>query len=134
MEAIKGLRIVVAEDDEFNMFIVMKALKDAGHIGIEFPDGDVAWEYLSHHPSEVDMVILDKMMINMHGLEIVRKMKEHLILKNIPIIIQSGDAYPDKIKEAMDAGIDYYLTKPFDDFKLLEVIQEVAEKHKLLKS
>ena len=71
------------------------------------------------------------MMLKMHGLEVVRKMKEHAILKNIPIIIQSGDAFHDKIQEALDMGVDRYITKPFEDTNFLEVIQEVAEKYNL---
>ena len=131
MTDIQGLRIVVAEDDELNLLIIMKTLQHAGHIGIEFPDGHLAWEYLCAHPTEVDIVILDKMMIQMHGLEVVKRMKEHPTLKNIPIIIQSGDAFPDKIKEALDAGIDRYITKPFEDFQLMEVVNEVAKQHGL---
>ncbi len=131
MTEIKNLRIVVAEDDDLNLFIVMKTLADYGHVGIEFPDGDVTWEYLCENPREVDIVILDKMMLKMHGLEVVRRMKDHAILKNTPIIIQSGDAFPDKIQEALDVGIDKYITKPFEGSELLAVIQEVAEKYGL---
>lgn len=131
MSDMKGLRIVVAEDDDLNLFIIMKVLKDAGHIGVEFPDGHLAWEYLSAHPHDVDMVVLDKMMVQMHGLEVVRLMKEHEVLKHVPIIIQSGDAYQDKIDEAFAAGIDRYITKPFENELLLEVIQELAFEYNL---
>lgn len=129
-----GLHIVVAEDDDLNLLIVTKTLRDAGHTCIEFYDGHLAWAYLCEHPIEVDMVILDKMMIQMHGLEVVRRMKEHPILKSTPIIIQTGDAYPDKIKEAVDAGIDCYITKPFESQDLLEVVNDVATKYNLIKA
>lgn len=125
----KSLRIVVAEDDEINLFVLMKIIKDSGHIGIDFPDGHLAWDYLKEHPIEVDMVILDKMMTQMQGLEVVRHMKEHLILRNIPIIMQSGDAHPEKVQEAIDIGIDSYITKPFDESRLVEAINEAAESH-----
>ena len=128
---IKGLRIVVAEDDDINMFIIMKTLTDNGHTGAEFTDGSQAWEYLCNHPREVDMVILDKMMSQMHGMEVVERMKGHAVLKNTPIIIQSGDAVPEKIKEAIDAGIDRYITKPFEEIQLLELINEVASERGL---
>lgn len=131
MADIRGLRIVVAEDDDLNLFIIMKVLKDAGHIGVEFPDGHLAWNYLKDHPREVDIVILDKMMLQMHGLEVVKNMKDHATLKNIPIIIQSGDAYQDKIDEAFQAGIDRYITKPFENELLLAVVQEVAVEYGL---
>lgn len=129
MTNIKTLRIVVAEDDEINLFVLMKIIKDSGHIGIEFPDGHLAWDYLQQNPVDVDMVILDKMMVQMQGLEVVRRMKEHLILKNTPIIMQSGDAQPEKVKEAINVGIDSYITKPFDELCLVKAINKIAEEH-----
>lgn len=125
----KGLRIVVAEDDDLNLLILLKTIRDSGNNVVDFTDGNLALDYLYAHPSEVDMVILDKMMLQMHGMEVVRRMKEHDVLKNIPVIIQSGDAFPDKIKEALDAGIDRYITKPFEGSELVEIINELASQH-----
>ncbi len=127
----RKLRIAVAEDDDLNLMILTKILESAGHVSLEFSDGHLILEYLCENPKEVDVVILDKMMVQMHGLEVVRHMKNHVLLKNIPIIIQSGDVFPDKIKEALDAGVDRYITKPFEDFQLLEMIQDLAQQYEL---
>jgi CheY-like chemotaxis protein len=131
MTDIKNLHIVASDDDDLNLFILMRVIKDSGNIGKGFADGDVTWEYLQNHPKEVDMVILDKMMHNMNGIEVINRMKAHPILKNIPIIIQSGDAVPERIKEGIDSGADRYITKPFDPHQLIEMVTELAEKNGL---
>jgi len=131
MADVKNLRILVAEDDDLNLFITMKTIESTGNVGMGFPHGTAAWEYLEKNPDSVDMVILDKMMVQLHGLEFVKRMKEHPIFKNIPIIMQSGDAYPDRIKEAVEMGIDCYITKPFKANELLQVIQDIAAKYDL---
>ncbi len=125
---IRTLNIVGVDDDDLNLFILMKSIKSAGHNGIPFPHGDAAWEYLQANPTSVDMVILDKMMAQLNGLEVIRLMKEHPDLKNIPIIIQSGDAAPERIKEGLDVGADRYITKPFKPAELIDIIREEAGK------
>jgi chemotaxis family two-component system response regulator PixG len=126
---IKSLRIVAADDDDLNLFILLKCIQDAGHIATGFPEGNVTWEYLSSHPGEVDLVILDKMMAKMSGIEVIQRMKAHPLLKNIPVILQTGDAVPERIKEGLDAGADRYITKPFSPDQLMEIVQEEVIKY-----
>jgi CheY-like chemotaxis protein len=125
----KDLRIIAADDDEITLFILLKNITDGGHSGVGFGEGVLTWEHLEAYPHEVDLVILDKMMAAISGLEIIRRMKGHPVLKNIPVIIQSGDAVSEKIREAMDMGADGYITKPYNQRQLLELIDEVMGRH-----
>ena len=129
MGNIKDLHIVAVDDDDINLLILKKILDNAGCVGTCFPEGDVTWEYLYNHPNDTDIVILDKMMDTMSGVEIVRRMKEHPILRDIPIIMQTGDASPERIKEGLDIGVDRYITKPFSPAQLMEIVMEEAMKH-----
>lgn len=129
MAEIKDLHIIAADDDDINLLILKKIIDGAGCAGKYFPEGDVTWEYLSTHPHEADIVILDKMMDTMSGMEIVRRMKEHPTLKDVPIIMQTGDAAPERIKEGLDIGADRYITKPFSPDQLMEIVMEEAMKH-----
>jgi CheY-like chemotaxis protein len=121
----QNLRIIAADDDETTLYILLRHITDGGHIGIGFEEGMPTLNHLEAHPHEVDLVILDKMMTTISGLEIIRRMKEHPILKNIPVIIQSGDAVPERIREAMDMGADGYITKPYSRDQLLALIGRV---------
>jgi CheY-like chemotaxis protein len=128
MSETKGLTIVTADDDDMNLYILLKNIKDGGHTGIGFEEGDVTWDYLEAHPDEVDIVLLDKMMKTLDGLEIIRRMKAHPVLKNVPVILQSGDAVTHKINEALALGADGYLVKPYNSQQLYNLISEVMEK------
>ena len=66
------------------------------------------------------------MMTTMSGIEIMEHMQEHPVLKHIPVIIQSGDAAPDRIAAAMAAGAKGYITKPFGQQQLLDMIDQVV--------
>tara|TARA_B100001778_G_C18512077_1_gene594702 strand:- start:155 stop:556 length:402 start_codon:yes stop_codon:yes gene_type:complete len=131
MEHVKGLRIVGADDDVINVEIMVKNLKDGGHTATIFEEGRVTWEHLQAHPDDVDIVLLDKMMVTMTGMEINNEMKKHPILKDVPVIIQSGDAVPERIQEALDQGVDKYVVKPFTTEDLLLAIDEVAQDYGL---
>lgn len=125
------LRIVVVEDDEENLYIIKQILARKGHQATCFTDGTTAWDHLVMHPLEVDIVILDKTLVEVHGLEIVNRMKNHAILKDTPVIIESGDIVPVNIKQALDSGIDRYITKPFTDKELLEIINELVSEYRI---
>lgn len=125
----RDLRIIAADDDDINLIILKKILDNAGYKGICFGEGEETWHYLEEHPDEADLVILDKMMHSMSGLEIIKRMKAHPVLKDVPIIMQTGDASPERIKEGLDVGADRYITKPFSPDQLLEIVQEEAIKH-----
>lgn len=110
----QSLKIMTVDDDVINLEILNKNLKDAGFKSISFEDGDLAWEYLMNHPEEVDIVLLDKMMPRMNGMEVLRRMKASEKLKNIPVILQTGDMGVEQTREGLSAGAYYYLEKPFD--------------------
>lgn len=125
------LKVMAVDDDEINLEILIKNLKDSGYQSIGFEDGEAAWKYLSQHPEDVDIVLLDKMMPKMDGIQVLDKMKSHEILRNIPVIIQTGDvaqgnSESDRLKSNLIAGAYYYLEKPFDPTVMVSLINAAA--------
>ncbi len=75
-----------------------------------------------------EVIILDIMMPHMDGLEVCRKIKAiPALASSFVIILTSLDSHCDK-KEALDAGADYYMTKPFNPAEILAVISNMAQK------
>jgi len=122
----KPLRIVVADDEELNLEILMRTIRGAGYKAQGFDDGDKALDYIKSNPGSVDIVILDKMMPNMSGLTVLKHIKADPALKNIPVILQTGDVGINQLKEGLDAGAYYYLSKPFYSEMLLSLINASA--------
>ena len=84
--------------------------------------GGQAWESLQRDPDRFHAVLLDRMMPGMDGMEVLQKMKQHPILSQIPVIMQTAATTPQQTLEGLQAGAYYYLAKPFDQGTLLAIV------------
>lgn len=118
-----NLRVVVADDEELNLFILMKNMNDNGYTAKGFGGGMLVWEYLQENPYNTDIVILDKMMDDLSGVDVIKRMKNHPILKHVPVMLQSGCV---ESEEGLNAGADFYLIKPFSSNDILGAVEDLA--------
>lgn len=129
--------ILAVDDDDINLMIIAKNVQDMGYAVESFTSGDEAWDFLLHNPETIDFALLDKMMPGMSGLELMQRMKNHELLKHIPIIIQTGDRGAEQMREGLEKGAYYYLTKPFHPEVLAALMQAVEHEcvmHTMLKN
>ena len=70
-----------------------------------------------------DVILLDIMMPEVSGLDILRQMRRDPTLENIPVIVVSARGLPTDIKDGMEAGASTYLTKPVGFFDLKEAVE-----------
>jgi two-component system alkaline phosphatase synthesis response regulator PhoP len=73
-----------------------------------------------------DVVILDVMMPDVSGLEVLRFMRQEPKLAKIPVIVVSATSMPSDIKTGLDAGASMYLTKPVGFLELKEAVDKVT--------
>ena len=122
---IKGLRILLVEDNELNMEIASTILQEEGAIITEAENGAIAVKRFSEQSAgSFDVILMDIMMPEMNGYEATRAIRaaDHADAKTIPIIAMTANAYAeDKIK-AMEAGMDAHTAKPIDYPELVSVI------------
>jgi two-component system phosphate regulon response regulator PhoB len=74
-----------------------------------------------------DVVILDVMMPDVSGLEVLRFMRREPELKDIPVIVVSAKSMPSDIRTGMDAGASMYLTKPVGYLDLKHAVERLTE-------
>lgn len=74
-----------------------------------------------------DVVILDIMMPDISGLEVLRFMRRDPKLKNIPVIVVSARSMPSDIREGLEAGATIYLTKPVGYLDLKKSVDQVVQ-------
>jgi DNA-binding response OmpR family regulator len=74
-----------------------------------------------------DVVILDIMIPDVSGLEVLRFMRRGKDLMNIPVIVVSARSMPSDIKEGLDAGATVYLTKPVGYLDLKKAVEQVMQ-------
>lgn len=116
-------KILIVDDEPFNVRILAEYLSLADYAAETAADGVIAWELLSNNPNAYDAVLLDRMMPNMNGMEVLVKMKAHPQLKQLPVIMQTAAASKQDILDGLQGGAYYYLTKPFEHDMLMSIVQ-----------
>lgn len=114
--------VLLVDDEIFNLEILEELLDDSGYQTECAGNGRVACELLGANPEKYQAVLLDRMMPEMGGLEVTEFMKRDPQLSKIPVIMQSAKAAKQDIQDGLNAGILYYLTKPFAKHELLSIV------------
>ncbi len=116
-KVLNKINVLVADDMEVMRSMINYSLKD---IGVEntlmATNGEVAWDMLN--AGRVDLIICDWDMPQMTGIELLRRMKDSESLKDIPFLMLTASTEKDNIVMAIRAGVDDYLTKPFQSQEL----------------
>ncbi len=87
-------------------------IKELGNHIIKAENGRAALEILRANPADIDVILMDREMPVMDGLTAVQKIKMDNALKHIPVIMVTGADSDEELKQGLDAGVFYYLTKP----------------------
>jgi len=127
----EGSKILVVDDNEMNRDLLSRRLKRQGHEVLIANDGFAALEILNSH--RVDLVLLDIMMPNLDGYQVLEKMKADKYLTDLPVIMITGVDELDSAVKCIEMGADDYLTKPFNAVLLGARINASLEKHQLRK-
>ena len=129
-KSIKGLHILLAEDNELNMEIAEFVLQNEGADVTKAWDGQEAVElFRNSEPGEFDVILMDIMMPVMNGYETTKMIRslDREDAKAIPIIAMTANAFTEDRIRAREAGMDEHVAKPVDVELLIKVI------HKLVK-
>ena len=119
-------QILIVEDEKPIRDMVQFALESDGYEVIEAVDGKQATEKLAQFSP--DVILMDWMLPDVSGLELVRRIKRDEVTNEIPIIMLTAKTEErDKI-EGLDSGADDYITKPFSVKELLARIRAVLRR------
>ena len=123
--SLKGMRALVAEDNELNMEIVKFILEEQGLIVEPAVDGiEAVRKFENAPPGYYQVILMDIMMPNMNGWDAARKIRamQRADARGIPIIAMSANAFTEDIINSRISGMNRHLTKPLDASKLLDEI------------
>ena len=128
---IKGLHILLAEDNELNMEIAEFVLQNEGAVVTKAWNGQEAVErFKKSEPGEFDAILMDIMMPVMNGYEAAKTIRsmDRKDAKVIPIIAMTANAFAEDRIKAKEAGMDEHISKPVDEKLLVKVIYELEER------
>ncbi|MDQ1438244.1 MAG: two-component system, OmpR family, phosphate regulon response regulator PhoB [Acidimicrobiaceae bacterium] len=114
-------RVLVADDDPAILDLLTFNLKAEGFDVLAATDGDQAWSLARH--AVPDLVVLDVMMPQRDGLDVLGSLKSHPRTRHIPVVLLTAKASDAEVWEGWRAGADYYITKPFSLDELLHFVE-----------
>ncbi len=132
-KSIKGLHILLAEDNELNMEIAEFVLQNEGAEVTKAWNGQEAVELFGNsEPGEFDVILMDIMMPVMNGYEATKMIRslEREDAKTIPIIAMTANAFTEDRIRAKESGMDEHIAKPVDVELLVKVIHKLVKMEK----
>jgi len=119
------MKIMLVDDSRTIRNIQKNVLKQLGHEDIiDAEDGVVALRLFNEQPP--DLMLVDWNMPNMDGITLIRKIRE--VNKTIPMIMCTTEAEKSRVLEAIKAGVNNYIVKPFTAESLNEKISQTLAK------
>ena len=120
----EGKKVLVVDDSAVMRQIIKKNLKELGFAELsEAEDGAAGLKKAGEEP--VDLIVSDWNMPNMTGLEFLKEVRADAKLKGIAFIMVTSEADNEKIMEAVQAGVNQYIVKPFNAVQLEEKIKAI---------
>ena len=126
-ENLRGIRVLLAEDNDLNAEIAEIQLEELGMKVTRANDGKQAVELFSDNPADTfDVILMDIMMPQMNGYEAtkaIRSLSNRPDGCSIPIIAMTANAFAEDVQASMDAGMNGHLSKPI---VMDEVVKTIA--------
>ena len=128
-KSIKGMKILLAEDNELNMEIARFLLEEKGAFVTEAWNGrDAVDVFMNAGDDEIDAILMDVMMPIMDGYEATRRIRESgkPKAKTIPIIAMTANAFSEDRTAALNVGMNEHIAKPLETKKVVETIARLV--------
>lgn len=118
----RKIKILIIDDELSNLDMLLDYLKGEEFEVITAMDGNIAVQKMAAIP-DIDLIILNRMMPHMNGIEVVKLLRKDKRYHHIPIILQTTAAQSTQMLEGIQAGVYYYLAKPYDENFLISMIK-----------
>jgi len=119
-------KILVVEDNMVNFKLLELYLAEAGYLVVHVVEGHAVMQALANHP-DVDIVLLDRILPDMDGLELLRTLKTTVKTSRIPVIMLTAALSTNQISDAMIYGAYDCLPKPYNKDKIILTIRKALE-------
>jgi len=132
---VEKLRILVADDNEINRLLITSMLEEECEI-VEAHDGEETLFLMQKYHGDIDLLLLDLVMPEMDGIEVLKKMNMYGWIKYIPVIVISAESSASYTRKAFELGAEDYISRPFDPVTVSHRIKKAiglhAEKNNLI--
>lgn len=119
----KKRRFLVVDDEPLNLEIIAEFLDNPLYELDLVLNAEQAMAKLDMPDAEYAIIILDRMMPGINGIELLHNIKAEQRFQRVPVIMQTAASTPEQVREGIEAGAYYYLTKPYEPKVLLAIIR-----------
>jgi signal transduction histidine kinase/CheY-like chemotaxis protein len=124
---LSGKKVLICDDDMRNVFVMTSILEKENAILLFGRNGQEGLDRLAENP-DTSLVIMDIMMPVMDGLSAIRKIREELRFRELPVLVVSADAMAGTRERCLSAGADDFIAKPLDVEQLMQAIDRMLKK------
>jgi len=128
----KILNVLIVDDSPSVRHLTSNIIKNAGFQAIVAKDGLEALEILQSSNDLPDIILTDVEMPRMDGYDLLSSLKRSAVLQSIPVVMITSRTSEKHRRKAFDLGVSEYLTKPFDDLILIEIIEYLTRRFNVL--
>ena len=118
----KNHTILIVDDDPICLRVLQAHLQDAGYKTILAGNGREAWEKLTGSHINFSVILADRVMLDIDGIELLKKVKASPALRHIPVIMVTGEADRKEVIDAVKFGVFDFVYKPLDSEILLPLV------------
>lgn len=115
-------KILIVDDDPTNIFALSAVLRSKGWEIVTANGADRGMKELNSSSNEIGLVLLDMMMPETDGYEMIRQIRNDDGLRQLPIISVTAQAMKGDREKCIEAGADDYISKPIDVERLLDLL------------
>jgi CheY-like chemotaxis protein len=134
MKGYREMIILIAEDDDGHAELIQEGLRESGvcNAFIRFADGEEIWQFLTgpgdngHDKNKAYLLLLDINMPKIDGVEVLKRIKGHEELKEIPVMMLTTTDDPQEVEQCYQLGCSVYITKPVDFSKFAETLYRLG--------
>jgi CheY-like chemotaxis protein len=121
-----GNTILIIEDNPVNTKLLTVYLEAEGFQVLHAPDGTSGIQTATEKEG-IDAVLLDRIMPDMDGLEVLKSLKHSDFAWHIPVIMLTAAMSPQQVEEAKLYGAYGYLPKPYDKLKIVNMVRQAIK-------
>lgn len=130
LQDFKPVRILVAEDQIINMKIITQLLQKKGWEVIATENGRIAVDVFKQNQSNINLILMDVQMPEMDGFTATKNIREieQNSGKHTPIVAMTAFAMKGDKEKCLDAGMDYYISKPINPNELYKIVEKYIDR------
>jgi CheY-like chemotaxis protein len=128
-------KVLAVDDEPFDLLLIDRYLSRAGFEVLRANSGAHGMQVLEQSGSALpEAILLDRMMPGMSGIDFMELLAENPLLRDIPVIMQTGLADPDQIAYGIAKGARYYIAKPFSSELLVSMVRSAVSDYRQLRN